>query len=385
VVTNPLGRIAIGEDFFDRKTEQEHIWRLLKDGNNLLLLAPRRVGKSSLMKRLEEDAGHHAFLAAYVTVPDIPSEIHFLKRLADAICDLDGNLAPLFGRIHDFLANLTQIGPVKMKERPESPWIEFGNELIGIVRQCSSPLLLLVDELPIFVAFLMLQDGSGSRARQFLYWFRRLREETPARWLLAGSIGLDTVTRQAKLGDAINDLYPITEFGEFQPAVARSFLQELGKTYRIQLESRVLDEMLAAVGWAIPYHLCLLFEKLREHCGDHKITTPTLEDVEHAARLLVRKAILFDYWDQRLTKVFGPAVEERALAILSAAAVDPQGVTKDTLGQVMAAFVGDVREREREMSFLLDVLKRDGYLAQERGRYRFRSNILRQFWLENKF
>jgi len=385
MLTNPLGRIAIGEDFFDRETEQEQIWHLLKEGNNLLLLAPRRVGKSSLMKKLEEDAERHGFLAAYITVPDIPSEVHFLKRVADAICDLDGNLAPLFGRIRGFLADLVQVGPIKMKERPERPWIESGNELIDIIRKCSPPLLLLIDEVPIFVAFLMRQDDSGSRARQFLYWFRRMREEVGARWILAGSIGLDTVTRQAKLGDTINDLYPISEFGEFRPDVARSFLQELGKTYRIQLESHVLDAMLTAVGWAIPYHLCLLFEKLREHCGDRKITKPELEDVEYAARSLVRKAILFDYWDQRLTKVFGAASEERALAILSAAALDPQGATKETLGQVLTGLVADPREREREMSFLLDVLERDGYLLRERGRYRFRSNILRQFWLENKF
>src|SRR5262249_6845179 len=159
-----------------------------------------------------------------------------------------------------FLTRVIGAGPLKLKERADRHWIESGNELIQIVRDCSTRLLLLVDELPIFVALLTSQDDSGLRARQFLNWFRRLREEASGRWMLAGSIGLDTVARQAKLGDTINDLFPITEFGEFEPDVARAFLGELGNTYEIVLDVEVLDAILSAVGWAIPFHLCQLFE-----------------------------------------------------------------------------------------------------------------------------
>jgi predicted AAA+ superfamily ATPase len=56
MLTNQLGRPVSGEDFFDREDKLNQIWQLLHDSNNLLLLAPRRVGKTSLMTRLGAQA-----------------------------------------------------------------------------------------------------------------------------------------------------------------------------------------------------------------------------------------------------------------------------------------------------------------------------------------
>jgi hypothetical protein len=52
-IPGSMGRLAEGEAFFDREEVIARAWDLLKT-SNLLLLAPRRVGKSSL---LEQDEG----------------------------------------------------------------------------------------------------------------------------------------------------------------------------------------------------------------------------------------------------------------------------------------------------------------------------------------
>lgn len=52
---NLIGKPAEGEDFFDRVRETRRIWDRL-DTDNVLLLAPRRVGKTSLMLRLRDGA-----------------------------------------------------------------------------------------------------------------------------------------------------------------------------------------------------------------------------------------------------------------------------------------------------------------------------------------
>jgi len=127
VLTNPLGRIAIGDDFFDHEKEQKQIWSLLRQGNNLLLVAPRRVGKSSLLKRLKERANDNGLLAAYVTVPDITSEILFLKRLLGEICDLDGSLASSRGTLVELSKKVTKIGPINIEARPR----DGGDRTIG--------------------------------------------------------------------------------------------------------------------------------------------------------------------------------------------------------------------------------------------------------------
>lgn len=50
---NPFkyGKIVSGEFFYDRREELQRIKETLKGGNNLVLYAPRRYGKSSLVHK----------------------------------------------------------------------------------------------------------------------------------------------------------------------------------------------------------------------------------------------------------------------------------------------------------------------------------------------
>ena len=59
---NLIGKPAKGEDFFDRERETRRLWDRL-DTDNVLLLAPRRVGKTSLMYRLRDRAEPEGFLS----------------------------------------------------------------------------------------------------------------------------------------------------------------------------------------------------------------------------------------------------------------------------------------------------------------------------------
>jgi hypothetical protein len=47
----------------------------------------------------------------------------------------------------------------------------------------------------------------------------------------------------------------------------------------------------------------------------------------------------------------------------------------------MAKPAADVDKAEEQLSRLLIVLQRDGYLHESRGRYAFRSFLVREYWL----
>lgn len=53
-----IGNPVVGDDFFDRELEQRQIWRKL-ESNHLLMLAPRRIGKTSLIYRLCQSSQEH--------------------------------------------------------------------------------------------------------------------------------------------------------------------------------------------------------------------------------------------------------------------------------------------------------------------------------------
>ncbi|HWX43584.1 MAG TPA: hypothetical protein VN345_20765 [Blastocatellia bacterium] len=83
-----MGRLAEGEAFFDRDEVIGRAWDLLKT-SNLLLLAPRRVGKSSLLNRMKEDGPARDYKTLYLSIPDAEDELDFIKRLTRAFRDTD--------------------------------------------------------------------------------------------------------------------------------------------------------------------------------------------------------------------------------------------------------------------------------------------------------
>ncbi len=63
MLKNAIGKPVRGDSFFDREAEQRQLWRIL-DADDILLLAPRRVGK------------HHLCIASRKMLVDMDSRPH---------------------------------------------------------------------------------------------------------------------------------------------------------------------------------------------------------------------------------------------------------------------------------------------------------------------
>ncbi len=392
MVRNLTGAPVLGDDFFDRTREQEELWDFLHR-DHVLLLAPRRVGKTSLMQRLAATGPDKGIEAAYLSAADAQDELRFIDHL------LAGVAKPAAGA--KALNRLKKSSPGKALKKVKridlgsfgfeldsstADWATVGESLTEVLASQQRRWLLLVDELPMFVLRLLRDDPSAVRARKFLEWFRALRQrsdmEGGVRWLLAGSIGLDAVTARLNLGDTINDLH-IYHLGPFGERAAGDLLRELATTHDLPLGEDVRDYMIRRVGWLIPFHLQLLFADLRSHCKERG-GTPSVASVDAAYETLLsasRKGY-FDYWRQRLHEELGKPDASFSLALLAAVARDESGANRQTLQQVLGNHVADQVQRDEKLRFLLDVLEGDGYLVEDAGRFRFRSPLVRDFWLQ---
>ena len=186
---NLTGKPAEGDDFFDRERETRRLWERI-DTDNVLLLAPRRVGKTSLMFRLRDGAEREGFHAAYVRVADVTTEIGFVERLHEAA----QKLAPAKKAIRHIAK-----GPLGRSLRR-------------------------IEKLGLFSISIALGESAETQ------------------WQALGgalSAGLDSVTKRMRFGDTINDLYLFTDFGAFTPEVADQLLDALGKTYDLPLATEV--------------------------------------------------------------------------------------------------------------------------------------------------
>ena len=57
MVRNVVGQMATGDDCFGRDQEVADLWRYINNGEHILILGPRRTGKSSVMRKIADDPG----------------------------------------------------------------------------------------------------------------------------------------------------------------------------------------------------------------------------------------------------------------------------------------------------------------------------------------
>ncbi|MDR0688524.1 MAG: ATP-binding protein [Prevotellaceae bacterium] len=91
---NPFsyGAAVKGENFYDRKEDCKRIVDTLAGGNNLVLYAPRRFGKTSLVFRAIEQLERQNFICVYFDFMPVFSPESFVRLYAKALAAKQSNL-----------------------------------------------------------------------------------------------------------------------------------------------------------------------------------------------------------------------------------------------------------------------------------------------------
>jgi hypothetical protein len=386
MLENHTGQWVASDSFFDRKEEIASFWRALET-DSVLLLAPRRVGKTSVLRFMKDTAGEQGLVSVFVDVSDCGDELKFVQRLYSAIMEHHNKAERLWNtikesRIGKTIRSVKKVGGAGFNlefDSQEAQWARMGEELAQALEALESKTLIQVDELPVFALKLLnhADETNQARIREFLYWLRRLRQDyRHVRWMLAGSIGLDTVAARLNIADSINDLR-IESLGAFDTPTAHDLLKALATSYKLKLAEPVRNRILERVGWLLPYYLQLVFHEIRG------LKEPTVEDVDCAVDRLIdpQHKTLFDYWRQRLRDELGRPDADHAALLLNAACRTPEGARRSIFRQVLNAGIPDADAREEKLRYLLDVLTNDGYVVEQDKFWQFRSPLLREYWL----
>ena len=89
MVTNPFryGALALDEAFTNREAEVAELLRDILNGQDVVVFAPRRYGKSSLVWRVSERAVAEGVLVAHVNLMTTPTAERLAEKLAETIHD----------------------------------------------------------------------------------------------------------------------------------------------------------------------------------------------------------------------------------------------------------------------------------------------------------
>ena len=387
---NITGQAVIGDDLYGREYELNRLWECLEQGEHLLILAPRRVGKTSLMLELHR-APRDDWDVVYVDVQDGESPADCMAAILAALAARPKyrsrlEALPFAGAVRDVLGSLsasvdTGVLRVELKSAIGREWTHVADQLqarlVG-ARDSGGKLLIIVDELPILVSRMLRTGGQERDAELLLSWFRQLRHAPGLRGristLVGGSIGLEGVLRRTKLSGLINDLTPF-HLDSWDRSTAATFLRMLGSDYDFLLDNDAIAQLLDLLRDPVPYHVQLFFLALRGACrGDSTRATPILIEQCFAERLAGASGTAhLDHYATRLEIALHEQEHEIALEILGHACRRADGATHADLGDLRG-------RRERGFLSVLRELEADGYLAWEADRLRFRSNLLREWW-----
>ena len=391
------GRWVSGEDFFDREPELRILENRVQEGNHVLLTGQRRMGNASMVRELERrltESG--AWVTLFTDVEDATCPEDVIADIARAaypvrpIVSRLGDLAGLGRRAAEAVEEIG-VSVFRLKIRAgldAGNWRRHGERLLHACAENERRVLLVIDELPIFLQRMLRAQDGATRVERFLSWLRGvlqgLGDHSPV-LIVSGSIGLTPLVHRLGIPDRINYLAPF-RLGPWNREKSVACFDRLANSASLVVEEGVGEAVYDALGIGIPHHVQSFFARLRDFAVMENRDLVTEADVERV------------YW----TGVLGPsgqndlahyetrlrdALEEESLAIamevLAEAATQGEltSGTRNRLGELYTRVVSDAHSRITEV---FDVLEHDGYLEKRGDVYRFQLHPLRD-WLAARF
>ena len=384
-ISNKIGPPVEGEDFFGREKEIRKANRLLDSNHSLLLSAPRRIGKSSLAKRLIEEKKQQGWKCVYIDLEETTTEEGFLRLVIESFKkngiwkQLTEGMSKGVATLLDRIEKVTIGGVVDFDIGKREEQEDLYKNLKELIKH-DEDTFIVVDELTLFLGILNKSENGAEKVAFILNWLRSLRQvsKTNVRWLFCGSVGLRNFTSAMNLGYTINDLMEFG-LGELSREEAEGLLSGLCKSEDMEMSEELINYTLDKLHWNIPYFIQVIFSKLAEEYEDEV----RKESIDIAYNKLCSENYL-STWSERLSEY--REFEVPARQILKSLSTQPAGMERDAMLNILMTGqdASKVEEIDYLLSKVLEMLENDGYILKMDSIRAFRSPLLRDYWF-NKF
>lgn len=391
-----------GDRFYNRDAELESLAKRASDGIHTLITAPRRMGKTSLVReflRRAKLSGNYETI--FVDLEDA-------SDASDAIAELAAQsrksrsgwerIKSGFSRLIGGLSgNIDSLGLAELRVQFRAQinagnrWRK-GDEVFAALAADKRPVILAIDELPILVNRLLTrqqQESSSSGTQdvdELLSWLRKNGQAHRGRVIivLSGSVGLEPILRRAGLSAQINIFEPLA-LPPWTQSVALDCLSTLAANYGLDLPDTVNQEICRRLRCLVPHHVQQFFDHLHEHLRRTGRIKASVDDVERVYRdelLSIRGQMNNEHYQSRLRIVLNEAEYPAALELLTEASVNGGLLGDETINQYRKHFqtVQVPGGPFLNLEDVLYLLEHDGYLVRHADGYRFLSGFLQDWW-----
>ena len=379
--SNPGGRIPV-EGIIGRDALTKSAWTVL-DVQSLLMNAERRIGKTSLLQKMEAEAP-----SGWVVVSKDLEEFHSAADFAfNVYKDVEQHLSKWkrsARKARELLVSLggTEIkGIVKLPPGKETPWKPLLTQAVEdlIQEQQESKLVFFWDEVPYMLQAISAREGEPV-AMEILDVLRSLRQKHSSfRMVLTGSVGLHHVItslrEQGHANAAVNDMYELEV-----PPLAHDDACELARALIAgeELTCESVDETTAAIATAadcIPYYVHHIVRQLK--LSNSAASPQTVEATVSAQLLDANDPWSLGHYRDRLTTYY-PGSEKLVIAILDTLATVSEPLKTDDILRLVSSTI-EFDDRDRLLTFLR-LLERDHYLKRGADGYVWKFPLIARWW-----
>lgn len=394
-----LGNLADGDDFYGRTRECREFWLQIAD-NHLILSGPRRLGKSSLINRLREQAGERGLFAKHIDVQDISSADEFIATLESEFPEegLHAHAAKTGKAVAEWLSRFRKVDVklpggiggvgVEIAEGKRATWKARADKLEARLEQ--TPLLILIDEFSVFLEKLLVKNPDD--AALLLAWLRawRVKPGNPCRFLFSGSVGLNALLEKHELATTCNDCYQFP-LDAFRDKEAKGMLEYFAQQMQWTFGMNTIEHLCKRTGWLSPFYLSLLLNESRIAAEDRQDETGEttriidIPDVDAGYERLLTSRARFHHWEKRLGDHLVEPELSFAKALLTLISKNDGGLTLTQLDTRLSAKDADAERRAKNLQTLVPKLVEEGYLTppDAEGTLKFLSFLLRDWWSRN--
>jgi hypothetical protein len=391
------GSPAEGKDkYFPREKIVAKILRKLRLGENLLISAPRRIGKSSILKHIKKNQQDDQIIL-YISVMSVDSSEEFFKKLfneliknEEVFSGIKGYLTRASGALRKYASRISGFSITGDVTVNPNDCIDYYNECQRLLETLcqkstgSKKVIIFIDEFPD--ALLNIIGNDKVLAKKFLQQNRDLRmsfSEVNLQFVYTGSTGLNNVVKKLNKLDLVNDLVDIkvpplskAEATQLLHCLILGFKQEHSD---FAISDEVIEYILNRITWRLPYYMQIIASELFEHFDDHEqaITAKTVDFM--LAEIVKSKSSHADYfenWKKRLKLALQNDEYHFAIEVLNYTAKNDQI-------EYAVFYDLSVKHKVEDYKYVLNVLEHDGYISEQNRVYGFNSFLLKEWWYIN--
>lgn len=391
-IKNIAGQPVRGENFFGRPALVREFQQKINSGGSILISAPRRVGKTSLMFNVH-DNGLEGFYFIHMITESVNSENEYFKHILHRV--LDTEFLNTFEKhskkashvLKNWAGRITEIGKTIKFDLGNS--LDYREEFIKLIKEIDlegKKLVLMVDEFSQTVENII-EDEGKRQAIHFLQSNRELRQNDDItrklQFIFAGSIGLENIVSRLNSFNLVNDLVSL-KVPPLSAAESKQLIRAITRGLPFSLSEANMDYILEKIQWLIPFYIQLTVQQITDlYVGEdnmgRKKNGISKKNIDEAFAKMLELRNCFEHWLTRLRKAFKKEEYTFAKELLNTISEKENIRTGDIIALAQKYNVFD------EYKEIVNALVYDGYIDHNDDPqvYRFNSPLLKMWWWKN--